>query len=106
MAITKIPNELPKPDKQPKAVSEKQIQAFINKGGKPTDRGEEIPESGVTKSIKLIMTGQEMKAIKVLRGKRPVKRSRKIPISIHDWVIEAIQEKIEREQKKYSLTLI
>ena len=104
MAITRIPNEPANSEQPANPVSERKIQAFINKGGKPTDRGEESDEGG-TKSIKLIMTGKEMSAIKVLRDKRP-SRSRKIPISVHDWVIEAIQEKIEREQKQYDLTLI
>lgn len=104
MAINKAPEEL-KPEKQAKTISEHKIQQFINRGGKPTDRGEEPTEVGDTKSIKLIMTGKEMSAIKELRDKRP-SRSRKIPISVHDWVIEAIQEKIEREQKKYGLTLL
>ncbi len=104
MAITRLPNEPEKSEQPANPVSERKIQAFINKGGKPTDRGEEVTEGG-TKSIKLIMTGKEMSAIKVLRDKRP-SRSRKIPISVHDWVIEAIQEKIEREQKQYDLTLI
>ena len=105
MAITKMPNEGLEPVNQPKVVSEKKIQAFINKGGKPTeDRGGERPETSEKKSIKLILTGQEMSAIKELRSKRP-SRSRKIPISVHDWVIEAVQEKIQRDQKKYGLTL-
>ncbi|MVM35701.1 hypothetical protein GO755_37145 [Spirosoma sp. HMF4905] len=106
MAITKMPDTLPTAAKQAKPVSEKKIQEFINKGGKPTGGGEEnLAKSSGTKSIKLIMTNNEMSAIKELRNKRP-SRSRKIPISVHDWVIEAIQEKIEREQKKYGLTLL
>ncbi|WP_138485390.1 hypothetical protein [Dyadobacter bucti] len=57
-----------------------------------------------TKSIKLIMTAEEMEVIKKLRDKRPARsRSRKISISVHDWVIEAVQEKIERERRKYSV---
>ncbi len=105
MAINKAPEAEPKPEKLVKTISEHKIQQFINRGGKPTNRGEELTETGGTKSIKLIMTGKEMSAIKELRDKRP-SRSRKIPISVHDWVIEAIQEKIEREQKKYGITLV
>lgn len=105
MAINKAPQEEPKAEKSLKLVSEHKIQQFINRGGKPTERGEELTELSGTKSIKLIMTNKEMSAIKELRDKRP-SRSRKIPISVHDWVIEAIQEKIEREQKKYKLTLV
>lgn len=49
---------------------------------------------------------QEIKAIKVLRDKRPARRGRKITISMHDWVIEAVREKIQREAKKYGLKLL
>ncbi|AUD06921.1 hypothetical protein [Spirosoma pollinicola] len=107
MAINKAPIDLPKPAAvvAEKKIPEKKIQEFINRGGKPTSRGEEAAETGGTKSIKLIVKDAEMSAIKVLRDKRP-SRSRKIPISVHDWVIEAILEKIERDQKKYGLTLL
>lgn len=88
-----------------KRVSEQQIDAIINKGGKTTVESKEQPaDPNSTKSIKLIMTVDEMEAIKRLRDKRPAKsRSRKITISVHDWVIEAVQEKIERERRKYSV---
>lgn len=88
-----------------KQVSEQQIEAIINKGGKTTvESKEKTADPNSTKSIKLIMTVDEMEKIKELRDKRPAKsRSRKITISVHDWVIEAVQEKIERERKKYSV---
>lgn len=107
MAINKAPADLPKPAAATpdNKVPEKKVQEFINRGGSPTSRGEESADTGGTKSIKLILKNKEMNAIKVLRDKRP-SRSRKIPISVHDWVIEAVQEKIEREQKKYGLTLL
>lgn len=87
-----------------KKVSEQQIDAIINKGGKTTVESIDKPlDTNSTKSIKLIMTVDEMETIKELRDKRPAKsRSRKITISVHDWVIEAVQEKIERERRKYS----
>lgn len=88
-----------------KKVSEQQIDAIINKGGKTTvESKEQTADPNSTKSIKLIMTVDEMETIKELRDKRPAKsRSRKITISVHDWVIEAVQEKIERERRKYSV---
>lgn len=100
MAITKLPDDLARPEKSPRTVSEKKVQDFINRGGKPTADGPDA-DGPVTKSIKLIMTAQEMEAIKQLRDKRPRPRGRKLAMSVHEWVIEAIQEKIEREQKKY-----
>ncbi|MCF0075477.1 hypothetical protein LZD49_33675 [Dyadobacter sp. CY261] len=87
-----------------KVVSEKQIEAVINKGGRATVETDLPADPSATKSIKLIMTAEEMDTIKKLRDKRPpVSRSRKITISVHDWVVEAIQEKIERERRKYSV---
>ena len=88
-----------------KKISEQQIDAIINKGGKTTvESKEQTADPNSTKSIKLIMTVDEMETIKELRDKRPAKsRSRKITISVHDWVIEAVQEKIERERRKYSV---
>jgi translation initiation factor 2B subunit (eIF-2B alpha/beta/delta family) len=106
MAISKAP-ESQKPEQPKKQVSEKKIQEFINQGGSATAKNRTAQEGAeTTKSIKLIMTATEMAAVKQLRDKRPKSRSRKIPISVHDWVIEAIQEKIEREQKKYGITLL
>lgn len=100
MAITREPKPV---QKEPaNNISEKKLQEFINGGGAPTKKGIEQSTDGVTKSIKLVMTAEEMETIKQLRNKRPAPRSRKIPISVHDWVIEAIQEKIERESRKYA----
>lgn len=95
---------LPPPRKK---VSEKEIDAIINKGGKTTVESKEKPKvsSSSTKSIKLVMTTDEMETIKELRDQRPApNRSRRLAISVHDWVIEAIQEKIERERRKYNLS--
>lgn len=96
---------LPPPKKK---VSEEEIDAIINKGGKTTVESESKKKpriSTTTKSIKLVMTTDEMETIKELRDQRPApNRSRRLAISVHDWVIEAIQEKIERERRKYSLS--
>ena len=100
MAITREPKPVVK--ETISKISEKKLQEFINGGGAPTKKGIETSTEGATKSIKLVMTAEEMEAIKELRDKRPAPRSRKIAISVHDWVIEAIQEKIERESRKYA----
>ena len=106
MAIFRLP-ETPKNEPVKKKASEKKIQEFINQGGGATAKGrqEQVSEDA-TKSIKLILKATEMDAIKQLRDQRPKNRSRKITISVHDWVLEAIEEKIIREQKKYGLTLL
>ena len=92
MAISTAPSR--------KVASEKYIEKIINKGGKTTV--ESKVSADVTKSIKLVMTAEEMEAIKELRAMRKAPRGRKISISVHDWVIEAVQEKIERESRKYN----
>lgn len=102
MAITREPQPV-KQESAVKKVSEKKLQEFINGGGAPTKKGvETLSDNAATKSIKLIMTTDEMRTIKQLRDKRQPPRSRKISISVHDWVIEAIHEKIERENRKYA----
>lgn len=100
MAITKAP-EPGKKTEVKSTVSEKKVQDFINKGGGTSRRAQSASENEVTKSIKLILTETEMADIKELRDKRRSPR-RKIPISVHDWVIEAIHEKLERERRKYA----
>ncbi|GAB3337954.1 hypothetical protein GCM10027299_49610 [Larkinella ripae] len=106
MAISKAPGTA-KPEEAKKTASERKIQEFINQGGSSTAKGRLNPESAdATKSIKLILKETEMEAIKQLRNQRPRNRNKKITISIHDWVLEAIEEKILREQKKYGLTLL
>ncbi|GAB4038332.1 hypothetical protein WBJ53_32345 (plasmid) [Spirosoma sp. SC4-14] len=108
MAISRLPDDPPKIARSKKVVPEKKIQEFINKGGKPTEErgGEKVSQSEGMKGLKLNLMDQEINAIKVLRDKRPARRGRKITISLHDWVIEAVREKIQREQKKHGLTLI
>lgn len=91
MAISTAPSR--------KVASEKHIEAIISKGGKTTV--ESKTSTDATKSIKLVMTAEEMEMIKELRAMRKAPRGRKIAISVHDWVIEAVQEKIERENRKY-----
>ena len=101
MAITREPKNID--TKNVTNVSERKIRDFINKGGKPTSKQSSELSETPTKSIKLILSREEMETIKKLRNMRPAPRGRKIPISVHDWVIEAIQEKIKREARKYDL---
>jgi hypothetical protein len=56
------------------------------------------------KGMNIKLLPAEIKAIHQLRAQRPGARGRKrLAISLHDWIIEAVQEKIEREQKKYKI---
>ncbi|MBO0953155.1 hypothetical protein [Fibrella forsythiae] len=83
----------PPPRKQP---SEAQIEAVINKGGKPTVEdtgGEDTP-----KHINTRLTKGIIRRIDALRAERPRKPgSPKLGISTHDWIVEAVLEKLERD---------
>lgn len=86
------------------SVSEKDILDIINKGGTPTLKPKteksksKNAEKGV-KGITLLLTFDEMSSIDNLRNLRPKARGKKKAISLHDWIVEAVQEKIERESK-------
>ena len=80
---------------------DKKIDEIINRGGSTTGKSES-QEQIKNFNIK-IMSGQ-LAAVDQLRAKRPRKpTSPKLGVSLQDWIIEAIEEKIEKEKKKYSL---
>lgn len=82
--------------------SEKKINDIINKGGSTTKK-EELEED-TFKNFNIKILKSELESINTLRQKRPKTRSQKRPgISTHDWIIEAVKEKIERENKKYNI---
>lgn len=86
----------PKIDK----VTKKKQDAFINKGGKPVNETEPSDQQ-ILKNINVSLLESELKKINELRDKRRKPRGRKIAISLHDWIIEAIQEKIQKESRKF-----
>ncbi|GAB3900853.1 hypothetical protein GCM10028825_52540 [Spirosoma agri] len=94
---------LPPPRK--KAATEAEIEAVINKGGSTTKKVEKSPDDENTvKFFNLRLTSGVLKKIEELRAKRPRKlASPKLGISTHDWMLEAIEEKMQREAKKYSV---
>lgn len=95
---------------------EKAISAIINNGGKtitenpaPTlkvnarkdDAALSKNRAKGLKGITLLLTIEEAETIDKLRQLRPAPRGKKIAISFHDWIVEAVQDKIEKEKKKY-----
>ncbi|MCK8496109.1 MULTISPECIES: hypothetical protein [Spirosoma] len=97
-----------------KKPAEADIDAFINKGGSPTKKAEKEPKSKETekategdntvKFFNLRLTAGVLNRITSFREKRPRKlASPKLGISTHDWILEAIEEKMQREAKKYSM---
>ncbi len=125
MAISSAPKK-----KAPvEVVDEDEILQVINRGGSTTRQS---PETSVTESasetkipkvkktvekkplpepvvevlkrFSIELTESETDMIKQLRTHRPQRgRARKITISVTDWIVEAVQEKIEREKRKYGV---
>jgi hypothetical protein len=80
---------------------EKKIDEIINRGSTTVGKAES-PEQIKNFNIK-IMSGQ-LVTVDQLRAQRPRKpTSPKLAVSLQDWIIEAIEEKIQREKKKYSI---
>jgi hypothetical protein len=88
-------------------VSEEEISKVINKGGSPVKVEKKARTRDKTKPIRAIavsLTSEEIDLIIELRNHRPTtSRTKKITISLHDWILEAVSEKIEREKKKYQI---
>lgn len=80
--------------------------AFINKGGKSlvSSSQEQVirgrtseqsdPEAKIGITVKLLV--KERNIINQLRQERPTRSQ----VSLHDWIIEAIQEKLQKEGGK------
>jgi hypothetical protein len=79
-----------------KVADEEKIRAIINKGGSPTG---DISNNEEIKQINIKLLSKEVESIKWLREKRPKARgAKRLAISLHDWIVEAINEKIERDK--------
>jgi hypothetical protein len=93
--------EVQKEDKSVPKFSEKEIQLIINKGGSPIQTSELVDDK--VKNFNLHVLESDLNTIGELCNKRPKKPGRIIGFSKKDWLLEAIQEKIERERKKYKI---
>ncbi len=79
-----------------KAPTEAEIEAVINKGGKPTLDDTESDDTA--KHINTRLTKGIIRQIDALRVVRPRKLgSPKLGVSLHDWIVEAVLEKLERD---------
>lgn len=83
---------------------EEKVRGFISKGGSPAAEPLAMPEPDAMPAVKQInvkLLVPEVERINELRERRPRPRSgRKPGISLHDWIVEAVQEKIERDNAK------
>lgn len=89
-----------------KNMSESRITEIINAGGTPPiAKSDKVKKrgGGPIKNINIKFLAEEGEMIDRLRDARPKIRNKKITISLHDWFIEAMQEKINREKKQYNL---
>lgn len=81
------------------AVNEKKITDVINKGGSVT-KSDNFGKEEVFKNFNIKILESELQTINDLRERLPKPRGKRLGISLHDWIIAAIQEKIARDSKK------
>ena len=93
--------EAPKDERSTAKVSEKKIKEIINKGGSPIQADQ--PANDRVKNFNILILESDLEIIGELCDKRPKKPGRIIGVSKKDWLLEAIQEKIDREKKKFNL---
>lgn len=97
-----MPTTLPPPRKS--KPTEAEIEAVINKGSSALKADAQPLDDDTVKFFNLRLTQGVLTRIEGLRAKRPRKlASPKLGISTHDWILEAIEEKMKREKRKYSL---
>lgn len=90
------------PEPPARKLGDRKIEAIINRGSSSVGSGP--PESPQIKNFNIKITADVLVEIDEMRAKRPRKpTSPKLGISTQDWLLEAIMEKLEREQKKYKL---
>jgi hypothetical protein len=82
----------PKPKETP-AADETAVRAFIEKGGSTVAEAEEAVPAGKLQRLQLRLQHDLVERIDELRKKRTVAPSR------HDWFLEAILEKLERDNR-------
>jgi hypothetical protein len=105
MAVSPPPRKpavsAPEPSTRSK-LDEKKIDAIINRGS--SSLVSSPPDAVQLKNFNIKIPADTLTSIDEVRAKRPRKpTSPKLGISTQDWLLEAIAEKLEREQKKYKL---
>ncbi|RYY78742.1 MAG: hypothetical protein EOO69_09440 [Moraxellaceae bacterium] len=84
--------------------SEAELDAFVNRGGQPAPSPASQAEKVNPDTIRHVntrLTEGLIQQIDELRAKRPRKMgSPKLGISLRDWIVEAVEEKIVRDKRK------
>lgn len=80
---------------------EKKIDEIINRGSSIVAKPDtQVPDK--VKNFNLKILASQLRTIESLRAFRPRKAlSPKLGISLQDWILEAIDEKISREKVRY-----
>ncbi|GAB3719507.1 hypothetical protein GCM10027592_63100 [Spirosoma flavus] len=99
MALTPPPQRTKKP-----APTEQEIDAYVNRGGQPAPgpaSQDAVIDRDSPKFFNIRLSVGIFQDIDALRAKRPRKPgSPKLGVSTHDWIVEAVMEKLERDRKK------
>jgi hypothetical protein len=104
MAVSPPPrkNTPAAPESPIRKPDDKKIEAIINRGSSSVETNS--PTLSPLKNFNIKLTADTLVRIDQVRAQRPRKpTSPKLGISTQDWLLEAIAEKLEREQKKYRL---
>ena len=91
MATTKKKSKLTLPPTLGE-IDDKAMKAMIDKGGSSTAKDDSLPAEDKLKSFTFKIYESELASIREILGRTP-KRDRQ---SIHDFVLSAVQEKIEK----------
>lgn len=88
------------PPQRKQKLTEPEIEAIINRGGSTIGDPQTVDDLDKAKFFHIRLTIGIFAAIDRLREKRPRKPgSPKLGISTHDWIVEAVLEKLERERE-------
>lgn len=89
------------PPQKRKKPTEAEIEAVINRGGDVATSPQIEPDDNSPIHINTRLTRKIVSQIDVLRASRPRKPgSPKLGISLRDWIVEAVIEKLDRDQKR------
>ncbi|GJL80213.1 MAG: hypothetical protein NPINA01_32020 [Nitrospinaceae bacterium] len=96
MTISRKPKPSLEVSSEKQILKEKEIENLIHKGGSiaspaNSSKGKDDPQ----KNVQLRLLGSWLDRIDTLRNQRAVKTPR------HTWFLEAISEKLEKEETKY-----
>ena len=94
MAVTRKPKEVQIP--QEPLQEDQAFQQYLSKGGSSAKGQQDASQEAAPKDVKftLHIPGSLCQELDERRGARPLKISR------HQWVLEAILEKIQRERRQ------